>query len=53
MKKTYNNPEMQLKIFNRDNLITTSGVVKSAEEKAGEALKKAGASQIEVVDWYN
>lgn len=54
MKRIYSKPGIEIKTFNKEQLLTaSSGAAKplSAEDKAKEALNAAGAKRISTVVW--
>ena len=52
MKKTFVNPEMNISLFDMENVVTASGeVAPTNEELAKTALGTAGATKIANIDW--
>ncbi len=55
MKKTFVNPEMNISLFDMENVVTISGGTEPAAptnaETAKAALTTAGATKIANIDW--
>ncbi len=51
MKKNYKNPEMTVRVFVNERLMTDSGIGESAESKAANVLNESGTTQNVTVKW--